>query len=127
MGGWKWIRCAWGRIRWLLGLDDGFIGVHYTIEYVSEFSVIKSFFKNAVTRDRISSSRVHCLDLRPYVCLSFSSAESSMSGLYLLSCWPALINMSFCYLACLGVCCICTHFFASSLGLALESLFTRLW
>lgn len=71
MGGWKWIRCAWGRIRWLLGLDDGFIGVHYTIEYVSEFSVIKSFFKNAVTRDRISSSRVHCLDLRPYVCLEF--------------------------------------------------------
>lgn len=26
---------------WLLGLDDGYIGVHYTIEYVSEISIIK--------------------------------------------------------------------------------------
>lgn len=38
--------CAWVRLGyWLLGLDDGYIGLHYTIECVLEFSMIKSFFR----------------------------------------------------------------------------------
>lgn len=30
---------------WLWGLNNGFIGVHYTIEYILGFSVIKRFWK----------------------------------------------------------------------------------
>lgn len=28
----------------ILGLDNGYIGVYYTVEYVSEFSIIKYIF-----------------------------------------------------------------------------------